>query len=58
MTATPNQRKKKVFVIVAVVFLAIMGLIGYDISSRTTFPGSEGNLKGRIMGQDSVAAEE
>ncbi|MBD8490715.1 hypothetical protein IFO69_18325 [Echinicola sp. CAU 1574] len=43
------ETKKKVFLILTIIFLIIMILIGIDISSKTTFPGSKGNLKERIM---------
>ncbi|MCH7410899.1 hypothetical protein MM239_15935 [Belliella sp. DSM 111904] len=42
------NRNKIVFLILAVCFLMAMLWIGYDISTRTTFPGSKGNLKERI----------
>lgn len=56
-TPAPQQNKKKLFIVIAVIFLVIVVLIGYDISSRTTFPGSKGNLKERIMAEDSVRQE-
>lgn len=39
---------KKIFFALFVIFMLIMLWIGYDISQRTTFPGSKGNLKERI----------
>ncbi|REG94227.1 hypothetical protein C8N25_10152 [Algoriphagus antarcticus] len=42
------QRNKKIFLILFVIFMLIMGWIGYDISQRTTFPGSKRNLEQRI----------
>jgi len=33
------QRSKKIFLVVALVFLAIVGAIVFDFSRRTTFPG-------------------
>jgi hypothetical protein len=42
------SKNKKIFVALFVIFMLIMFLIGYDISRRTTFPGSKGNLKERI----------
>ncbi|WP_166637249.1 hypothetical protein [Algoriphagus boseongensis] len=42
------QKNKKLFLILFVIFMLIVLYIGYDISSRTTFPGSKGNLKERI----------
>lgn len=42
------SKNKKIFLILFVLFMLIMLWIGYDISQRTTFPGSKGNLKERI----------
>ncbi|WP_168196285.1 hypothetical protein [Echinicola soli] len=47
------KTKKKIFLLVSIVFLIIMILIGLDISSKTTFPGSKGSLKERIINSDS-----
>ena len=41
-------KSKKIFLVFLVLFMLIMIWIGYDISRRTTFPGSKGNLKERI----------
>lgn len=41
-------RSKKIFLILAAVFLAIVLYISYDIATKTTFPGSKPNLKERI----------
>lgn len=41
-------KNKKIFLALFIIFMAIMLWIGYDISRRTTFPGSKGNLKERI----------
>ena len=43
------DNKKKLFLIIVVIFFGIMIYIGYDISSRTTFPGSKPQLKERLM---------
>lgn len=51
-------RNKKIFLILSILFLLIMAYISYDISSRTTFPGSKGLLKERIMPSDTVEVEE
>jgi len=45
------QKKKKIFLILFVIFMLVVLYIGYDISSRTTFPGSKGNLKERISNE-------
>lgn len=42
------KRSKKVFFLVAAIFLVIMFIIGYDMSKRTTWPGAKKNLKERI----------
>ncbi|MDE0561696.1 hypothetical protein OU792_16985 [Algoriphagus sp. NF] len=42
------NKGKKIFLILFIIFMAIMLGIGYDISQKTTFPGSKGNLKERI----------
>ena len=47
------KRSKKLFLLLAALFLLLMLYISYDISQRTTFPGSKPNLKERIEAQDS-----
>ncbi|MCH7400353.1 hypothetical protein ACFOUP_07675 [Belliella kenyensis] len=47
------NRNKVIFLILAVCFLLAMLWIGYDISTRTTFPGSKGNLKERMAPSES-----
>jgi len=42
------KRSKKVFFIVALIFLMIMMAIGYDMSRRTTWPGAKKSLPERI----------
>ncbi len=42
------QRSKKIFIAFAIVFFLIILYVSIDISRRTTFPGSKGNLKERI----------
>jgi len=34
-------RSKKIFLILAAIFLIIMIIIGFDIARRTTFPGGQ-----------------
>jgi hypothetical protein len=41
-------RSKKVFAGLAVVFVVLLLYASYDISRRTTFPGSRPQLKERI----------
>ncbi|MDA0315868.1 MAG: hypothetical protein O2829_06165 [Bacteroidetes bacterium] len=42
------QKNKKIFLVIFVLFLLIILYVSYDISRKTTFPGSKGNLKERI----------
>jgi hypothetical protein len=48
------SRNKLVFIILAVIFMVIMIWISIDISKRTTFPGSKGNLKERMAPTDTI----
>jgi len=45
------SRSKKIFLLVAVIFLGALIYFSYDISSRTTFPGSKPQLPTRIKEQ-------
>jgi hypothetical protein len=45
------SRSKKVFVAIAVVFLILLAYASYDISTRTSFPGSKSQLKERLKKQ-------
>ncbi|MCA6078753.1 hypothetical protein [Fulvivirga sedimenti] len=45
------SRQKRIFIILAILFFAAMAYVAYDISSRTTFPGSKPQLKERIEKQ-------
>jgi hypothetical protein len=55
------SRSKKVFTGLAVVFVILLLYASYDISNRTTFPGSKPQLKERIEDQflkaDSINLE-
>ncbi|MEQ8336057.1 MAG: hypothetical protein RIA62_01845 [Cyclobacteriaceae bacterium] len=42
------KRSKRIFFIIAAIFLLIMIIISIDISQRTTWPGAKKNLKERI----------
>jgi hypothetical protein len=44
----PVTRSKKVFVGLAVLFAIFLAWASYDISRRTTFPGSKPQLKERL----------
>lgn len=46
------KRSKKVFLWIAAIFLIIMMIIGYDMSSRTTWPGAKKNLQERIVNDE------
>lgn len=41
-------KSKKIFLGAAIVFFMGIGYASYDISSRTTFPGSKSQLKERL----------
>ncbi|MCW5912804.1 MAG: hypothetical protein KIT62_17165 [Cyclobacteriaceae bacterium] len=45
------SRSKKVFAGLAIVFFVLLLYASYDISRRTTFPGSKPQLKERIEEQ-------
>ncbi|MTI28016.1 hypothetical protein E1163_23870 [Fulvivirga kasyanovii] len=44
--------KKKLFFLFALIFFGAMIYITYDISMRTTFPGSKPQLKERLLHGD------
>lgn len=52
---------KKIFIGVCILFVILLAYASYDISRRTTFPGSKSQLKERIkknyMDTDSVARD-
>lgn len=52
------KRSKQIFAVFAVLFLILLAYASYDISRRTTFPGSKPQLKERIeknyLKRDSV----
>jgi hypothetical protein len=43
------KHSKKLFILFAVIFFGAVAYLGYDISSRTTFPGSKPQLQERLM---------
>lgn len=53
--------KKKIFAFAAVLFLVLLCYASYDISRRTTFPGSKSQLKERLkktyMPSDSLKTD-
>jgi hypothetical protein len=54
-------RSKKLFAGLAVIFVILLLYASYDISQRTTFPGSKPQLKERIedrfLKSDSVSGD-
>ena len=42
------NRSRKIFILFAIVFFLALAYASYDISKRTTFPGSKSQLKERI----------
>lgn len=57
------KRSKKIFVIVAILFIGATIVVGYDISRKTSFPGSKKYLKESIAPseeekKDSVKVEQ
>ncbi len=46
------NKNKLIFILFGFIFLIIMLIIGIDMSTKTTFPGSKGNLKERIEAGD------
>ena len=50
------KNSKKLFLALAFVFFGVMVYLGYDISSKTTFPGSKSQLKERIE-QDYITKD-
>jgi hypothetical protein len=55
------SRSKKTFLGICVVFFLLLGYASYDISKRTTFPGSKPQLKQRIeekyLKSDSIESD-
>jgi ABC-type cobalt transport system substrate-binding protein len=42
------NRSKKIFVVVAILFILATLVVGYDITTKTSFPGSKKLLKESI----------
>jgi hypothetical protein len=55
------NKQKKIFLGIAAFFLLLLFYASYDIGSRTTFPGSKGQLKERIhktyLSKDSISSD-
>ena len=43
------NKNKKIFLLIVFIFILFIIIISYDISRRTTFPGSKSQLKERII---------
>lgn len=50
------RTSKKIFIVLSVVFFGLLAFASYDISRRTTFPGSKSQLKERIKRQVRATA--
>ncbi len=46
------KRSKKIFVVVGILFVLATIIVGYDISRKTSFPGSKKYLKESIAPED------
>jgi len=51
------KRSKKIFLIAAVIFFVMVIFVGYDISRKTTFPGSKKLLRESLAPSDSVKSD-
>ncbi len=51
------KNSKKLFLLLAVIFLGIIIYISVDIASKTTFPGSKSNLKERIAPENEIGSK-
>ncbi|ELR73829.1 hypothetical protein C900_01439 [Fulvivirga imtechensis AK7] len=51
------RKKQRLFIIITFLFFAAMLYVGYDISSRTTFPGSKPQLRERLLNGDEAPAD-
>lgn len=45
------NRSKNIFALLAIFFILLLVWASYDISSRTTFPGSKPQLRERLLKQ-------
>jgi Tfp pilus assembly protein PilO len=45
------KRSQKVFLFLTVIFILVIGYLSFDISRKTTFPGSKSQLKERLKKQ-------
>ncbi|MDH4091702.1 MAG: hypothetical protein OEV74_05040 [Cyclobacteriaceae bacterium] len=55
------SKTRKLFVTLVVIFVILLSYASYDISRRTTFPGSKPQLKERLhkayLGKDSTKGD-
>ena len=49
------KSSKKLFVVLSILFFLTMAIVGYDISRRTTFPGSKKLLIESLAPSDTLA---
>lgn len=49
------SRQKKLFVVLAAIFVILLIILSYDISRRTTFPGSKPQLMERLRKEPQPA---
>ena len=47
------KAKKKLFLLIVIIFLGAMLYLSYDISRKTTFPGSKPQLQERLLKEKS-----
>ncbi len=46
------KRSKKIFLIISIIFIIGLLFIGYDISKKTSFPGSESVLEDTLISEN------
>jgi hypothetical protein len=51
------SRSKKIFVVVAILFILATLLVGYDITTKTSFPGSKKLLKESIAPSEPAISD-
>lgn len=51
------NRSKKIFLVLAAIFMLIMILIGWDMSRKTTFPGSPPGSGSEFQKEEQTKSE-
>lgn len=51
------KRSKKVFLVVALLFILVTIFVGYDIATKTSFPGSKTYMEKSIVPDDQDTTE-